>query len=195
MVGVIDIIILYHACDCITPLLCKLHWLPICFQVQVKVSVTINGIDQGYLVSFLVLLGQTHPTSFGRESLLRILLIKELWLSVSRKRVFSATAPTLCWILLSWAKSAPTSYFSAEAWKSCCASWPGINFLGVREGVPCWKQLLDWGQTPYTHPCSALYPSIFLDIILVYTCFLFSLFSLSLYYFTSVSFTPFLFLL
>lgn len=78
-----------------TPLLLKLHWLLVCFQVQFKgclstlkpfitwVQVTRETVSKELAVP-LALAGMLQTPS-----------VREFWLAVSRRRAFSARAPIL----------------------------------------------------------------------------------------------------
>lgn len=71
-----------------------------------KNSMLFNGLDPGYLMNHIVLLGLAHPTRDGRESIFWIPSVKELQLSGSR-RAFSAAAPALWNIVASRIRSGP----------------------------------------------------------------------------------------
>ncbi|XP_058052944.1 uncharacterized protein LOC131205078 isoform X2 [Ahaetulla prasina] len=84
----------------ITPLLRKLHWLPVVFCVQFKVLVitfkALHGIGPGYLRDRLLPPIASHrPVRSHREGLLGVPSAKQCRLAGPRGRAFSVGAPTL----------------------------------------------------------------------------------------------------
>ncbi|XP_058024513.1 uncharacterized protein LOC131190935, partial [Ahaetulla prasina] len=84
----------------VTPLLCRLHWLPVVFRVHFKVLVTtfkaLHGLGPGYLRDRLLLPYASHrPVRSHREGLLRVPSTKQCRLAAPRGRSFSVGAPTL----------------------------------------------------------------------------------------------------
>ncbi|XP_058052641.1 uncharacterized protein LOC131204948 [Ahaetulla prasina] len=84
----------------VTPLLRRLHWLPVAFRVHFKVLVTIfkalHGLGPGYLRDRLLLPHASHrPVRSHREGLLRVPSAKQCRLAAPRGRAFSVGAPTL----------------------------------------------------------------------------------------------------
>lgn len=59
-------------------------------------------------------MGLTHPTQAGRTGPLQILLIEEVWLMQSRRRAFSAVAPTLWNIMLPEVRGETLSTFQKD---------------------------------------------------------------------------------
>lgn len=74
----------------VTLLLCKLHWLSVCFQVQFKCWCWL-----GYFRDHLSPISSACPTTTSRESMLWVSLSRELHLAGLRQWVFSAVAPML----------------------------------------------------------------------------------------------------
>ncbi|XP_058050467.1 uncharacterized protein LOC131203825 [Ahaetulla prasina] len=78
----------------ITPILRRLHWLPVVFRVHFKVLVTtfkaLHGIGPGYLRDRLLLPHASHwPVRSHREGLLRVPSAKQCRLATPRGRAFS----------------------------------------------------------------------------------------------------------
>ncbi|XP_058011152.1 uncharacterized protein LOC131184144 [Ahaetulla prasina] len=84
----------------ITPILRRLHWLPVAFRVRFKVLVTtfkaLHGIGPGYLRDRLLRPNTSHrPVRSHREGLLRVPSARQCRLATPRGRAFSVGAPTL----------------------------------------------------------------------------------------------------
>lgn len=58
----------------VMPLLCELHWLLVCFQVQFKVFEALHGMAPGYLRDCLIPLELACPTLAGRGGMLRSMM-------------------------------------------------------------------------------------------------------------------------
>ncbi|XP_058023146.1 uncharacterized protein LOC131190137 [Ahaetulla prasina] len=84
----------------VTPILRRLHWLPVVFRVRFKVLVTtfkaLHGLGPGYLRDRLLPSSiSQRPVRSHREGLLRMPSAKQCRLVAPRGRAFSVGAPTL----------------------------------------------------------------------------------------------------
>ena len=126
----------------ITPLLCELHWLPVCFWVQFKVLVitfkALHGMGPGYLKDRLVPIRSTCPTQACKEGMLRTRSTKEFHLVGSWRRAFSAVAPALWNILLPKVRQAP----SLLDFRRQLKTWPCHHAWGENESSHSWGWLV-----------------------------------------------------
>lgn len=80
----------------ITPVLAKLHWLPICPRLEVKILLfvfrSLNGLTPAYSSE---LIRPYVPTRSLRSADRHLLLVPTTWYKSCGKRVFSVCAPQL----------------------------------------------------------------------------------------------------
>ncbi|XP_061485295.1 uncharacterized protein LOC133385720 isoform X1 [Rhineura floridana] len=83
----------------ITPVLARLHWLPICFRAKFKVLVltykALHGMGPQYLVERVSQYETTRTLRSTSKALLRVPSHQEAWRMVTRNRAFSVVAPEL----------------------------------------------------------------------------------------------------
>ncbi|XP_061473928.1 uncharacterized protein LOC133380529 [Rhineura floridana] len=110
----------------ITPVLARLHWLPICFRARFKVLVltykALHGVGPQYLMERLSCYEPTRALGSTSKALLRVPTHREARRVMTRSRAFSVVAPEL-WnslpeevclapTLLSFRRQAKTFLFS-----------------------------------------------------------------------------------
>ncbi|XP_061474960.1 small ribosomal subunit protein uS7 isoform X1 [Rhineura floridana] len=96
----------------ITPVLARLHWLPICFRARFKVLVltykALHGMGPQYLVERLSQYEPTRTLRSTSKALLRVPSHREARRVMTRTRAFSVVAPELWNSLLDEVRLAPT---------------------------------------------------------------------------------------
>ncbi|XP_061473759.1 uncharacterized protein LOC133380462 [Rhineura floridana] len=96
----------------ITPVLARLHWLPICFRARFKVLVltykALYGAGPRYLAERLFRYELARTLRSATKALLRVPTHREAWRVVMRSRAFSVVAPELWNSLPEEVRLAPT---------------------------------------------------------------------------------------
>lgn len=82
----------------ITPLFCELHWIPVCYWVQLKVLVmtykALHCIGPGFLQNQLCPITLAHPTQSGMEGILQTRQLKNFeWWDLGREPPLPLLSP------------------------------------------------------------------------------------------------------